>query len=263
MTIGITERALEARRAERACADGEWAPWPLRWEGAGQLLLAYLGLAAIGLASGFTVVHVLAQRPFWRFDERVSEWFATGRSEAFNSITALGSHLAATLVVIAIAGVAIGTMVLVQKRWRDGLVLLTGLVLEITTFVTISMVVGRDRPPVERLDQAAPTGSFPSGHTAAGVVLYLGLAMLLSPYVRSRLLQGLIWLGGLAAATGVAVSRIYRGMHYVSDVVGGVLLGAACLVLAVIIVDAAVRRRAGEELAELAPAEPRYAEAAA
>ena len=265
MTIGITERALDARRRERECAgsEGSWAPWPLRWQGLGHLLAAYAALAAIGLASGFTVVHVLAQRPFWRFDEQVSDWFVAARSGGWNTITAIGSHLAATLVVIAVASVAVGAMVLIQKRWRDGLVLLTALALEVTVFVTISMVVGRDRPPVERLDQAAPTGSFPSGHTAAGVALYLGLALLLSPYVRSRLAQGFVWLVGLLAATGVAVSRIYRGMHYVSDVVAGVLLGAACLVLAVLIVDAAVRRRAAAELTEPTASDLQYAEAAA
>ncbi len=246
MTIDLRERALAAKRREHECAAGDWARWPLQWQELGHLLAAYVALAAIGLASGFVVVYVAARQPFWQFDLQVSEWFETGRSATLDILTAVGSHLAATITVIVVAAAAVAVMISVQRRWRDGLILLTGLALEVSTFVTISMIVGRDRPPVERLDQAAPTGSFPSGHTAAGVVLYLGLALLLSPYIRSRLLQGLVWLVSIGAAGGVAVSRIYRGMHYVSDVVAGVLLGLACLAAAVAIVDAAVRRRAAE-----------------
>ena len=39
-------------------------------------------------------------------------------------------------------------------------------------FLIASFIVGRDRPPVEQLDPPAPSGSFPSGHTAAAVAFY-------------------------------------------------------------------------------------------
>ena len=45
--------------------------------------------------------------------------------------------------------------------------------------MTTTLFVDRARPPVHHLDAAPPTSSFPSGHTAAAIVLYVGLILVL------------------------------------------------------------------------------------
>ena len=55
------------------------------------------------------------------------------------------------------------------RRWR--------LMFEVAVFGTTSKLIARDRPPVEQLD-GAPTNSWPSGHIAAAVVFYVGLAII-------------------------------------------------------------------------------------
>jgi undecaprenyl-diphosphatase len=88
--------------------------------------------------------------------------------------------------------------------------------------------VGRDRPMFVHPVATATGRSFPSGH-ALGAFVAFGLAVLLVPR-HFRLAAAIV---GSAAVLLVSYSRLALGVHYVSDVVGGWLLGAAWLVLAV------------------------------
>jgi len=86
----------------------------------------------------------------------------------------------------------------------------------------------RERPLVSQLAGLGDHYSYPSGHTVTAVITYGLIAALL---VRHRRGWGR-WLPiALAAviALAVAVSRVYLGRHYATDVIGGLLLGAAWL----------------------------------
>lgn len=75
--------------------------------------------------------------------------------------------------------------------------------------------------------------SYPSGHALAASALYLTMAILLGGRLRGRTPKALVMGGVLLLIFAIAVSRVYLGVHYPSDVLGGVALGSAwALVLA-------------------------------
>ena len=89
-------------------------------------------------------------------------------------------------------------------------------------------VVGRSRPVLTDPVASASGLSFPSGHAQSAVVVWVLLAMVVSPYVprRGRLA---VWAGALLMILSIGLSRVALGVHYPSDVLGGYLLGVVVL----------------------------------
>jgi undecaprenyl-diphosphatase len=94
---------------------------------------------------------------------------------------------------------------------------------ELSLFLATAAAVDRPRPAVTHLEGDLPTSSFPSGHIAATACLYITMALIVMP----RTHTWWRWLfGALAVVMPVLVawSRLYRGMHHPTDVMGAVLL---------------------------------------
>jgi undecaprenyl-diphosphatase len=86
-------------------------------------------------------------------------------------------------------------------------------------------LIGRTRPNFHPLAHA-PGSAFPSGHATAAAAFYGALAYILTRG-RSPRAAGLIWIGAAAVILAVAASRVYLGVHWPTDVIGGVLVGAS------------------------------------
>ena len=81
--------------------------------------------------------------------------------------------------------------------------------------------------PTQAIIAIPDSYSFPSGHAVAASALYITLALIAAHGERrQRPRKILIW-SGVAVAVFVAWSRVYLGVHYFSDVIGGLLLGGA------------------------------------
>ncbi|MEV4067926.1 phosphatase PAP2 family protein [Nonomuraea dietziae] len=162
----------------------------------------------------------------------VSRGLAADRTSLWNALTDVGSSLSDTPYIVAATAIFAIIFRLVYKRWRESVFLIAAVWSQSLVFLATTMIVGRHRPPVRHLDEAPPTSSFPSGHVSAAVAFYCGVALILSSHVRNRGLQVVIWVLGIAAPLAVGFSRVYRGMHFVTDVLWGLLLGVGCVVMA-------------------------------
>jgi undecaprenyl-diphosphatase len=88
---------------------------------------------------------------------------------------------------------------------------------------TLKELVSRDRPAGDRL--VAGTGhSFPSGHPMATVASWGVLPLVVALYTRRRLIWWSVAIGVWGLAVLVAMSRVWLGVHWMSDVVAGLLL---------------------------------------
>jgi undecaprenyl-diphosphatase len=114
----------------------------------------------------------------------------------------------------------------VTGSWRIAATPALALALEAATYVTVGALVQRDRPDVPRWDHDQPTSSFPSGHVGAAVALAVVYARL-GRDVRSPLLRAALVGSCVVSPAVLGWSRVYVGMHYPSDVAGGVVTGLA------------------------------------
>lgn len=160
-------------------------------------------------------------------EERISQKVAAGRDGVLNTVTKVVSTINDTWFTIG-GAIVIGLALLaLTRKWWLSVVPLLAISLEASVFVPVTHLVGRPRPEVGRLDNAPPTSSFPSGHTAASFALFWSLAMLATRIENSALRRTVQTLCVLFPF-GVGAARLYRGMHHFSDIVFGGLLGIGC-----------------------------------
>jgi membrane-associated phospholipid phosphatase len=223
---------VEASDASRALAA------PYRGAGERRGVLAVIEVAVIGavllcglmIALGFGITGPL-KTSVGHWDRDVANWFAHHRTHGVDTLTNAGTWFAETPVVV--IGGAIAVALLAWKRcWHLFTVVAVGLLLEISVFMIVEASVARPRPP-HGLEQRT-TFSFPSGHVAAAIVLYGSIAVIAWTLTTNRAVRAVTLLFAVVVPFVVAASRVYRNMHHVSDAVGGLLLGAGCLAIALL-----------------------------
>ncbi len=207
-----------------------------------RLVPAAIVLWGLLCAVGFLLTRPLHDTAFEQWDGSVNRWLARHRSPMGNTVTHWLTFAAETETVIAIGVVFFIGLRIALGRWRESLFLAVALVGEVCIFVATTLLIDRSRPPVPHLDSAPPTSSFPSGHTAAAVTLYGALAIVAVRASSRAWLRTIAVVLALVMPACVAFARLYRGMHFPTDVMGGALLALAWLTIAWAVV---LRRRGG------------------
>jgi membrane-associated phospholipid phosphatase len=189
-------------------------------------------ILAVWVGLGYLLTKVGSHDVVGRTDRDVSRWFAHHRTGDLNETSEVTTYVAETVTVVIVGLIAVLGARIAWKRWREPLLVVAAVTGEVVIFLGVTLLVHRPRPRVPHLDIAPPTSSFPSGHTAAAVALYGALALLASERFRRAVVRGLFAALAVAAPVLVGISRIYRGMHYATDVLAGALLGLVWLLVA-------------------------------
>jgi undecaprenyl-diphosphatase len=202
-------------------------------------LLGFVVLAPLLIGIGLLITSSSFSDSIMSWDGSVSRWFEAHRTAPLNTWTDIGSIMAGTGTILAVAGLSLAIMVL-RRLWYDVTFLAVALFVEFTVFLTTTAIVDRPRPTIQALDPSPVTSSFPSGHTAAGIAVYTGLAFLISSHNRRTLVRIVAWALGVLIPIWVGLGRIYRGLHHPTDVAASVVLGIGALVVAGIAARAAI-----------------------
>lgn len=206
------------------------------------VVLMLAGLAATALLSiclGLLVTHVLEHA--WGIgaaDERVNVWLAAHRNGWRTHASLIGSIAAGGVVLPIVAGIFAFVFCLL-RRWRVAAFIPFALGVESASYRLTTLVIHSHRPQVLRLENLPVNASYPSGHTAAAIAVYDGVALLLTSKVKHPAVRVLAWTGVVAMVAFVALSRMYRGMHHPLDVAGGIVLGIVALAVMVFVSRAA------------------------
>ncbi len=167
-------------------------------------------------------------------DDAAIEFVQKIQSGWLTDIAKAVTELGAPYVAFPIA--AVGAIILAaRRRFVDAGVVVVGSVLMAIAVPELKELLDRPRPP-DPLIATPPSDAYPSGHAAYSVI-YVTLAVLVGRQLDPRLHVRRITRGtalvlvGVLVAVAVGLSRVYLGIHYLSDVNGGWGLGVAAFAL--------------------------------
>lgn len=159
--------------------------------------------------------------------ELVSGFISAGMTRFMIFITFWGSELAVTILTIMIL---LSALILKKKKYLPYALLITvNIIIGALLNYILKQLFQRQRPDLLKLVEIGGY-SFPSGHSMSSVIFYGFIIFLCLRYAKH-------WPKYLAAAIlsllvfMIGISRIYLGVHYASDVLGGFSIGLAWLVL--------------------------------
>ncbi len=175
-------------------------------------------------------------------DRAILRWMAERRTPSLNGlmvgITTFGSRTFMTALIVATL------VILIVRRDRREAIHLVVAALGVGALVWVTKGIVERARPTEVPHVVHVSGfSYPSGHSLATAALYITIAVIASSHLRTRATKAALVAGVALLVALVGLSRVYLGVHYPSDVLGGMSLGASwALMLAAAVAVLAARR---------------------
>lgn len=159
-------------------------------------------------------------------DRVVAHWMTGFRTPPLNTffifITDLGSVYFLTAAIFLLAG-----YLLYKKRWILAAQIVSGgLGTALITYL-LKAYFARSRPDVMQMLTTVQGYSYPSGHSVSAAGIYLTMALILSEILHRKTSRTTVFAVALVLAVSVALSRVYLGVHYFSDITAGLMVGTA------------------------------------
>ena len=219
---------------------------------AARTLARWISLAGVELVGGLLVLTVAA----WvfgavaedvvegdtRLDTRLADWLhdhaSPGWTTFFEAVTFLGN-------VPTLAAVALASAVVLASKRRAAELQLLLLAAVGAQILTLGLKLGfeRERPFFPDPLATESSYSFPSGHASVSLAVYGTLGFILARHLDDRRAQ-IASLAAAAVLVGlIGFSRLYLGVHFLSDVVAGFSVGLAWVALCAVLLHLRVRFR--------------------
>jgi membrane-associated phospholipid phosphatase len=202
------------------------------------LALAILFVTAFFVGILFDMVDRDSGLAEW--DTAVAEWGSENATSWSTTVLDVLTDLGGTLVLAVVCGAVAIYDYLRHRNANVALFLLVVLVGVVTINNGLKSIVDRERPDVTHLVGTSGS-SFPSGHSAAAAAAWFALALVLSRYWPRR---GRAVAAAVAAIVTVAVasSRALLGVHWLTDVVAGVMVGWGWFLLTALVFGGRMQR---------------------
>ncbi len=196
-------------------------------------LLVGSGAAALLFAAQAGVVDTVADlNGAGLLDQRVWSWFVAHRTPAMTWVMAAVSTVGNTVGMALLA--LLGALVLWRLRRGAEAAVVVIAALGASLLVTgFKNLYDRARPPVAEQLTMQSNGALPSGHSLGSMVVLGVLAAVVVVLVQRPALQALAVLAAVAGIVTIGISRLYLGVHWMTDVLTGWMLGGAWLAICV------------------------------
>ncbi len=184
---------------------------------------------------------VMADGPLTIIDQNLALWFHQHQTAGLTTMMQIVSSLASTRWVTGIA-LLVGLVLCWKQYWYRLLALLLVLPCGMTLNVLLKNTFHRHRPSFADSSLLFHGYSFPSGHTMAATLLYGLLAVFVVIALKKWCWRAAATVCALSMILLVALSRMYLGAHYLSDVLAAIAVGLAWLALSLTVVESLRRK---------------------
>lgn len=205
---------------------------------AGLVALVLSAWAAVTVASA-----VARQTGIVELDVSVARWFADHRVDWLTSLMRVVTDAGSFWALAPILGIVAAVWLLRTGRWGVAMFLAVALVGAVVAGEVVKDLVERQRPPVRLRADGASGFGFPSGHSVQAMVAYGSLAYIVASAVRSWAARVAVWTAALVMSLLVGFSRVFLGVHWMTDVLGAYALAAAWLAFVITAFSTGTRLR--------------------
>jgi undecaprenyl-diphosphatase len=209
---------------------------------AGGLMLTLAFAVVFGAAAlvGAVLDMVNSSEGLATWDAAVSRWGSEHATSTAVDVLKFLTNFGSTSVLAPVLA-AVGIFDYIRHRRRDVLLFLLVVGLgEMLINNGLKLVIDRERPSVLHLTSAGGS-SFPSGHSAAAAACWAAVALVLTRYA-SRLARALAAGGAVLVAMAVATSRALLGVHWLTDIIAGLIVGWGWFTLVAIVFGGRLQR---------------------
>ena len=202
---------------------------PARLVPRGTLVATGVG-AALFTAYAGVVDAVADPAPLSALDGPTLQWMIGHRTALLNPVMVKVSNLGGTAGMTVLTALGIGLLV-GRRYYRDALVVLVAGAVAGPLVSGFKHLYARQRPPVATQLVFEPTYALPSGHALSSTVVVGILTVVAVTMLRSTAYRILVVCAGASVVVAIGVSRLYLGVHWLTDVLAGWFLGGAWLAL--------------------------------
>lgn len=220
--LGLVVLTLLSSRAQPASTPETLRGWLLIRVG----VLAATGVMSVLLADAATENDGLtvADQPIWT-------WLVHHRTGLLTTVLIGITQVGSTVAMAVLATVVVVGLALRADRRGDGIFVAVVAIGAGVLVAIFKPLIGRLRPPAAFRLVNETNQSFPSGHALASASILGVLAVLFLPQITDRLIRAAVAMAGVLLIALIGFSRMYLGVHWPTDVLGGWLIATGWLVL--------------------------------
>jgi membrane protein DedA with SNARE-associated domain len=201
-----------------------------------------ISLAALWIFAGVTE-DVVTHDPLTNFDLALTTWIRAHTTplgdRIFTAVSLIGSPIA-----MAAVGMIGAVIIVVRRKWLELAAWVAGFLGAGVLSYILKIVIQRPRPVGATAFLHGESFSFPSGHALGSLVGYGMLAYVIgSNWITTTRGRFRLVIATAVLVVAIGISRLYLGVHYFSDVVGGYAVGVLWLSVCISGLQVAERRR--------------------
>jgi membrane-associated phospholipid phosphatase len=190
----------------------------------------WLGAAGVGTIVFTVIAAQLVRGRADGFDLAVTREIRRVDSPALDAVVRVITDLGSWQVCI-LASLATAVWAVHRRHWRAVWVVMLAYLVAEGVNQTLKLIFARDRPALFDKISRPDSYSFPSGHAMSALVLYGVIAAVVIKYRPD--LRWVVLPAAVLVILAVGLSRIYLGVHWTLDVIGGFAAGVPLLAVAV------------------------------